>query len=292
MHRLVVPKLSPSHRFACLALYRALLRQCNGLQRTSPQLISAQSHIRERFHRYKSLQSPSQTANALKAGYEALDLLHSASQGNKDDSGLIATILSDAHLAKQRKREFQAARSKLQPVKQPSKHQLKAEENQRFQDTTDQPHPEATSILSRPRPVVNGQRHIPVLVNAGGVPFLRIKKPQPKSVSRVIRTKLKKRWSWIERFERLKIEILFGKDEDYWDSLTTGLERDTWAGEIKTALNDVSLQIHNNDIKNKALAESMWKVVLAERKLAEEEKLRAEQGKQIAEGKKHRSTDT
>lgn len=53
-----------------LALYRALLRRCNDLQRTAPELVSSQSHIQERFRKYKNLQSPSQTANALKAGYE------------------------------------------------------------------------------------------------------------------------------------------------------------------------------------------------------------------------------
>ncbi|KAL4920221.1 hypothetical protein BDW62DRAFT_13636 [Aspergillus aurantiobrunneus] len=274
MHRLVVPKLSPAHRFACLALYRALLRRCNNLQQTAPQLISVQPHIQARFRKYKDLQSPSQTANALKAGYEALDLLHSASQGNKNDSNLITTILSEAHLTKQRKRELQATLSVLQPKKQLSRKQIKIRENQRLQAETDQPHPERTSILSRPRPVVCGKRHIPVLVSASGVPFLRIKKPQPRSVTRVIRQKQKRRWSWIERRERLELEILFGQDEDYWDTLTTGGEEERWVNAPRAARAGVNNQILKHDKKNKALAEAMWKVVLAERKLAEEEKRR------------------
>lgn len=133
-------------------------------------------------------------------------------------------------------------------------------------------HPDATPILSRPRPVVNGRRRIPVLVSARGIPFLRIKKPQPKNLSGVIRTKLDKRCRRIERREILGVDILFAKDEDDWDQLTLGRpETETWAGEIKKALAEVSTQLKESDLKNKELAEAMWQVVLAERKLAAEE---------------------
>jgi hypothetical protein len=111
-----------------------------------------------------------------------------------------------------------------------------------------------------------------VLVSARGIPFLRIKKPQPKNLSGVIRTKLDKRWRRIERREVLGVDILFAKDEDDWDQLTLGRqETETWAGEIKEALAEVSTQLKESDLKNKELAEAMWQVVLEERKLAAEE---------------------
>ncbi|OJJ57498.1 hypothetical protein ASPSYDRAFT_154146 [Aspergillus sydowii CBS 593.65] len=276
MHRLVVPKLSPTHRFACLALYRALLRRCNDLQRTAPELVSSQSHIQERFRKYKNLQSPSQTANALKAGYEALDLLYSASQGNRHDSSLITTILSEAHVAKQRKKNFQSVLSELRPVQPLSQKQIKKEKNRRFQELTVRPHPDATPILSRPRPVINGRRRIPVLVNACGIPFLRIKKPQPQSISRVIRTKINDRQRLADRRQMLEPEILFAKDEDYWDSLTTGEEADSWASESEATSKEIENKLRNDTIENIRLADAMWKIVLAERKLAEEEKQKAE----------------
>ncbi|KAL2865471.1 LYR motif-containing protein [Aspergillus lucknowensis] len=272
MHRAFVPKFSLSHRFACFALYRALLRQCSKLPQTVPQLSEAQSHIRERFRRYRTLQSPTQIANALKAGYEGLDLLHSALQGSKNDSKLIAKILSEAASVKERKRRLQSIISEHLPVKKPSLKQIKAEENKRVQEKTARRHPDATPILSRPRLAVSGQRRIPVLVNARGVPFLRIKKPQPNNLSRVIRSKLERRWAMIERKERLQLELTYGKDEDRWDNLTIGSEPETWSDPIATSLQDVQRLIHNTDKKNTTLAESMWKIVLAERKLAEEEK--------------------
>ncbi|KAL2828901.1 hypothetical protein BDW59DRAFT_39249 [Aspergillus cavernicola] len=271
MHRAIAPKLSSAHRFACLALYRALLRQCNELPKTAPQLTAAQSHIRERFRKYKNLQSPSQTANSLKAGYEALDLLYSASRGNEQDSDLIEAILSESKSAKWHKQRLQAALPK-KPITQPSPKQIQIQENKRFQEMTARRHPDTRPILSRPRPVVSGRRHVPVLVNARGVPFLRIKKPQPKNLSCALRTKLDRRWKMIERRDKMLSEVRLGKAEDYWDSLTAGEEKVTWASAAETAWDDARCWIQKTDRKNKALAESMWKVVLAERKLAEKEK--------------------
>ncbi|KAL4933907.1 LYR motif-containing protein [Aspergillus undulatus] len=273
MHRVVVPKSSSVHRFACLALYRVLLRRCNDLQRTAPQLASAQSHIEERFRRYKGLQSPSQTTNALKAGYEALDLLNSASQGNANDTSLVTTILSEARSVKQRKTEVQNILAQGRPAKELSKKQIKAQKNQELQKATDKRHPDATSILSRPRPVVSGRRQVPALVNASGIPFLRIKKPQPKNLSRFIRLKIKRRQELLDRQKRLETELLFGQDEDEWDSLTTGQEDHNWASAVDTALCDLKDIMANDGRKRMGNAEKMWEIVLAERRLAEEENL-------------------
>ncbi|KAF7118196.1 hypothetical protein CNMCM5793_007597 [Aspergillus hiratsukae] len=255
-----------------LALYRALLRLCGRLPGAVPELQASKSLIQQKFHKYKNLQSPSQTANALKAGYEALDLLHSASQGNEHDRHRIATLVLESQSIKKQTAEFQKALASTVQPKPLSKKELKKEELRRFQEMTARRHPDATPILSRPRPVVNGRRRIPVLVSARGIPFLRIKKPQPKNLSGVIRTKLDKRWHRIERREMLGVELLFAKDEDDWDQLTLGRpETETWAGEINKALTQVSTQLKESDLKNKELAEAMWQVVLAERKLAAEE---------------------
>lgn len=53
-----------------LALYRALLRQCSPSTGNPPWLAETQSLVKQRFRRYRQLQSPSQAANALKAGYK------------------------------------------------------------------------------------------------------------------------------------------------------------------------------------------------------------------------------
>ncbi|KAL4953886.1 hypothetical protein BDW69DRAFT_148441 [Aspergillus filifer] len=271
MHRVVVPKYSSVHRFACLTLYRALLRRCNDLRQTAPQLVSAQSHIKKRFRKYKRLESPSQTANALKAGYEALDLLHSASRGNANDTGIILSILDEVQSVKQRKREAQKMLAAARPVKQPSLKEVKAEKNRQIQRETDRRHPEATSILARPRPVVSGRRRVPVLVNASGIPFLRIKKPQPKNLSRFIRRKMERRQKVLDRQQRLEWEVLFGGDEDQWDLLTTGGEKETWVGPVEDAIYDAKRLVASENERRRVLSEKMWEIVLAERKLAEEE---------------------
>ncbi|KAL4892162.1 hypothetical protein BDV59DRAFT_58282 [Aspergillus ambiguus] len=166
----------------------------------------------------------------------------------------------------------QRALSKRNPPQPLSPRQRKKEESRRFQGETARRHPNATSIFSRPRPVINGRRRVPVLVNARGAPFLRIKKPQPKNLSGVLRTKLEKRWKRIERRDRLQLQLLFCKDEDYWDHLTNGSgSEERWVDEVKKGLSEVNRQIQESDKKNKDIAEAMWKVVLAERELAAEE---------------------
>ncbi|KAL5365644.1 hypothetical protein BJX96DRAFT_15050 [Aspergillus floccosus] len=277
MHKLVVPKLSGAHRFACLALYRALLRQSAYLPSKTPELSTCKWLVQHRFRKYKGIQSPSQVANALRAGYEALDLFHSASLGNQRDINRITTLISENERIREQRAIRQRALSKANPPRPLSPRQRQKEESRRFQEQTARRHPDATSIFSRPRLIVNGRRKIPVLVNARGVPFLRIKKPQPKNLSGVIRTKLEKRWKRIERRDRLQLQLLFCKDEDYWDALTTepGAEQERWVDEVRKGLSEVNRQIQESDKKNKEISEAMWKVVLAERQLAAREQQKA-----------------
>ncbi|KAL4910654.1 hypothetical protein BDW74DRAFT_1180 [Aspergillus multicolor] len=273
MHRVVVPKKSHAHRVACLALYRALLRQCNDLQRSRPELVSPRSHVRERFRRYKGLESPSQTTNALRAGYEALDLVYSAAQGDKEGVDRLSKLLSDVQLVKERKRQHQNTLAAIRPVKELNKKQKKAEENRQFQKATIRRHPEAKSILERPLAKVSGKRHIPVLVSASGIPFLRIKKPQPQSLSRMIRSKVNERQKMMDRRAELEPDMLFAKDEDAWDDLTTGREdEEEWSTAPRDAYYNLKRRLWKDSAKKEALAKSMWEIVLAERELAEKEK--------------------
>lgn len=112
---------------------------------------------------------------------------------------------------------------------------------------------------------------MPTLVNARGLPFLRIKKPQPRNLSGVIRNKLEKRWKRILRRDRLTIDLLFAKDEDDWDRLTNRQETSTWFRHYQVALDEVNYQIREADDAASELAQKMWNIVLKERLLAEEE---------------------
>ncbi|PWY95062.1 hypothetical protein BO94DRAFT_424253, partial [Aspergillus sclerotioniger CBS 115572] len=278
MHKLVVPKQTPAHRFASkfdyagVSLYRALLRQCGRLPEGAPdELNLCKPYIQNRFHRYKDLQSPSQTANCLKVGYQALDILHAASQCSQVYVNRIKNIITKHKLAKQRKAEWQAAVAKARPPKIVGKLELRKRENVKFQQSTAKRHPDAEPILSRPRPVVSGIRRIPQLVNARGIPFLRIKKPQPKFLSAVINSKLERRWKRMERLKRLETELPIAIDEDAWDALTGHEEEATWAEAVEVSLKEVQDVIAEGDRKVKETAEAMWNIVLEERKLAEAE---------------------
>ncbi|KAJ6083998.1 Complex 1 LYR protein [Penicillium sp. IBT 16267x] len=286
MHKVVVPKHSGVHRFACLALYRSLLRQCSPSTSNAPWLGETRFLARQRFRRYKDLQSPSQIINALRAGYQALDLLNSASKGNRQDENQITTILAQAKSTKEKYSAMQKEISQSKPPSPPkplSERQIQKQKSICHEKETWLRDPNAESILSRPRTKVRGKRQVPVLVNARGVPFLRIKKPQPRNLSGVIRSKLEKRWHRIELRERLQVELLFAKDEDAWDHLTKTKAEDPtlWSASVKSSLDDVCQKIKQTDQENREMSERMWQVVLDERELAAKE----EKERQAAEGK-------
>lgn len=187
----------------------------------------------------------------------------------------ISTLITESQSEKQMNSSIQQALSKAKPAKPKSKKEQKKEEIQAFEKQTAQRHPDAIPITCRPRPVVSGKRRIPVLVNARGVPFLRIKKPQPMNLSGAIRSKLENRWRRIERRESLEVALEIARGEDRWDQLTHGQELATWSQVISDALTEVNNKIRESDLQNKKLAKDMWNVVLAERKLAADEEKRA-----------------
>ncbi|CAG8918102.1 unnamed protein product [Penicillium salamii] len=277
MHKVLVPKQSGAHRVACLSLYRALLQQCRSSSET-PWLAETGYLVRRNFRKYKALQSPSQTVNALKAGYEALDLIHS-SRTNPVDRNRITHMISHAQMKRDRYAQLQKQIRQQAPPPVPlTPRAARKAESIRFQNETTRRHPDAKSVLDRPRPLGEGKkRHIPVLVNARGLPFLRFKKPQPRNVSGVIRAKLANRWEWIQRRDGLQVDLLFAQDEEAWDRMTGTKDSGAWPEDIQIAIDDAKAKISHFDMKTKDLADKMWKVVLAEKALAEaEEKARAE----------------
>lgn len=202
---------------------------------------------------------------------KALDLIHFASQGRQQEKESLLKLISDGERAIELNKEYQRERTKAKPVKPLSKKEKRKQGTRDFEKATARRHPEAIPILSRPRPVVNGKRHVPVFVNARGVPFLRIKKPQPMNLSGMIRSKLDNRWKRIERRDRLEIASSIAEGEDLWDRITLAQEKVSWLNEVQSSLKAVNNKITESDAKNKKLAEDMWQVVLAERKLAAKE---------------------
>lgn len=287
-------------RYVGLALYRALLQQCSPSRDSPAWLLETRSLVKQRFRRYKDLQSPSQVANALKAGYrvrsqnldfrvdlklimsllaKTLDLLDSAANGNQQDAQNLTSILEQAKSMKEQYATLQKEKAaEVDALKRPlSKKQARKAESIRFQEATRRRHPDTPSILDYSQRGANGRRKVPFLVNARGIPFLRFKKPQPQNLSGVIRAKLENRWHLIERRDRLREELLLAKDEDLWDRITNTTELPKWSREIEQALGEVQIKIKESDRKSKEMAERMWNIVLVEREKA---KTRGDQGDQ------------
>lgn len=151
-------------------------------------------------------------------------------------------------------------------------------------------YPGATRALARPFQKLSGRRHVPVLVNANKVPFLRLKKPQPPFLSRVIRDIVATREARIMVAERLTDELWIAENEDQWDQILNeqsglayrGPQEDSWHREVKRAI-DKNHKSQVEAIQKRAdVAAEMYAIVEKEKVLAEEEKLRIRDGKHKA----------
>lgn len=144
------------------------------------------------------------------------------------------------------------------------------------------PCPGTPRTFARPFPKLSGRRHVPVLVNANRVPFLRIKKPQPPFLSRIIRDTVETRERRLTREETLSKEAPIAEDEDEWDQILNqrfGLDsRDSleqpWKHEVKQAF-DENHKLQVAAIQKRAdIAAKMYAIAEQEKVLAKEEKLR------------------
>ena len=123
---------------------------------------------------------------------------------------------------------------------------------------------------------------MPVLVNANRFPFLRIKKPQPASLSGIIRSTARTREKRLLRTEELKKERITALDEQQWDEILEtqlGVERDkgeksiSWQAAIDDSIKEIRQRTDRAVKKRIAMAELMTDIVDKETTLAQEERL-------------------
>lgn len=146
------------------------------------------------------------------------------------------------------------------------------------------------AILSRkPAPLseLNGRRKVPILVAASRIPILRIKKPQPESLSRYIRQRIAVKQKRIDLGDRLNESMLFAHWEDAWEQLQPSTDtndgsnriqktrvrndRISWTVEVRKALNVVNDRVVEEHRKHAYVAARMTEIVDRERALADEE---------------------
>lgn len=198
--------------------------------------------------------------------------MDSCSHGNPESIDKLGTLRREAYALSEKLRSDRKALASLSPPEdRTSPRRVRRAEALRLNQAV-VPHPDVEPILSRPRSKVSGRRRVPVLVNARGVPFLRIKKPQPRSVSRAINSKLETRWKRIQLRERLQKEADMANAEDAWDEFVGETVTQSWSVDILESLREVSQKIQDVDMESARLARGMWRVVLQERELADQEK--------------------
>lgn len=292
MPSVLVPHASASHRVACIRLYRALRKQTALLQtHTNKGRNDAISSIVQfRFRRDRRLASPTQVANGLNTGYAMLDLVHACNNKDADAlqklAGLVQSVSAQAEAAA-------AWRSTLATLKKaPAAGMLaKIEHVKAVGDRTNHVRYHAsTPVLERPLPlseIQGGTRRVPNLVTAQGIPFLRYSKPQPISLSRVIRQKvLWNEKNWTQRGV-LEEKILIAGFENTWDRILReehGIvdgdaeessvipAEPSWTHEFRSTDAAISEALRAKDRKNAEMGVLMWEVVKKETALKRQEK--------------------
>ncbi|KAI0851181.1 hypothetical protein F5Y00DRAFT_230523 [Daldinia vernicosa] len=238
MPQYFIPARNSRHRTACFALYRALLRQApliplpDDLANSRGPVNPIKHLIRRAFRRNTSVTSPRLVYPALKAGYQILGLLKSASSSSLEspnaDHTSILSFLRDRHDERSRSLAAKAIHPPYSRTpRKPSNGPWPAAEpllvNVTPAPTAQNPNPKPVfEIPSRPRPASelggSGRRRVPHIDLASDIPFLRTKKPQPMYLSHILRHRIRKR---VQRLEMVQSfyddDIPAAELEDNWE---------------------------------------------------------------------------
>ncbi|ORX95405.1 hypothetical protein BCR34DRAFT_629022 [Clohesyomyces aquaticus] len=282
MPRFIPPKRSTPHRVAAIALYRALLSRCATAPLPHDYLDALSNAVRNKFRRERKMQSPYQLGLAFRAGYEVLDHLDAASNGDQTSTAFLISFIPKLPPGMTRPPPVRPRT----PPPDPSKKLLKCLP------------PERAILNVRPYAKVSGARKVPILASANGVPFLRLGKPQPPNLSRILRQKLEQRQVTFDQ----KIELAnywqpIATQEETWDDIIAehfalvdgkgeGNQEPTWTQAIAEA-ERINTAKHDHDMaSDRVTARRMQKIVDQETALALQE------GQTIIRGRRVRHPKT
>ncbi|KAI1380073.1 hypothetical protein F4677DRAFT_250422 [Hypoxylon crocopeplum] len=253
-----IPARTSRHRTACFALYRALLQQAKQIRlpddlATAWGPVNPVKHlVRKAFRLNRADVSPRLIFPALKAGYRILALLRSAASSPSDatengqnvDQASIEAFLR-ARLA-ERNRTLAAkelhpphSRNPSKPSSAPLPETVPLLVNVTPEPTEWNPNPKPVyAIPSRPRPLSelggSGRRHVPRLDMASDLPILRIKKPQPPLLSRVLTQKIRRRVTRMGAVSVMYEELMPDAElEDEWEQTMATLLGSTAAARAR-----------------------------------------------------------
>ncbi|USP74239.1 uncharacterized protein yc1106_01513 [Curvularia clavata] len=268
MPRFLQPKKSTQHRVAAIALYRALLSRCSSAPLPDDERVSLRNAVRNKFRRNRKIQSPYQLGLSFKAGYETLDHLDASAAGDAASTSTLMRLVS----------RLPRGLTRAPPIRPPREESPK----ERLACLP----PEKAVLNVRPYAKTSGPRHVPVLASANGVPFLRLTKPQPPALSRVLRQRLQRK---IELFDT---KVLLSnwwlpicKQEDEWDGLIDSqleMREDNvrWIDAIRVSERENQEAYEKDMRKDRDITKKMQRIVDLETKLALQE------GQTIVRGRK------
>ncbi|KAF2182239.1 hypothetical protein K469DRAFT_586944 [Zopfia rhizophila CBS 207.26] len=272
MPRFLLPRRSTPHRVAAIALYRALLSRCASSLLPDEQRNSLQNAIRNQFRKNRKLQSPYQLGLTFQTGYKVLDHLDESNTGSTTSTQFLVKFVTSLprHITRPRR-----TKSPLSPP-HPLRKKLACLP------------PEKAVLSVRPYTKVSGPRHVPILCSANGIPFLRLKKPQPPSLSRILRQKLDKR---IKKFDQKTLLLNYwmplAKHEDEWDYIIRrelGGEGESvkWVDAVRKAEIENTIAYERDIARTREIAERMQRIVDSETALAIKE------GQKVVRGRRRR----
>ncbi|KAM0331274.1 hypothetical protein ACHAQA_002944 [Verticillium albo-atrum] len=223
-----VPARDSRHRHACLALYRALVREGRRIPLPADVLANkpanpVQHMIKRQFRRNRGDTAPRIVFAALTAGYKFLSLFRQAQSPSSTAHAEILAHLRRKHLES----TTQRANHKHRPPR-PDKPALRPKPPPLLTRHQDMDGTVTYTPSLRPVPAskLRGRRRIPtVYVTAHGVPYLRVKKPQPVTLERSLRLTGIRRQARVTRAIALREEAMpAAKEEDRWERLVEKLQ--------------------------------------------------------------------
>ncbi|KAI8631187.1 hypothetical protein F5Y19DRAFT_23573 [Xylariaceae sp. FL1651] len=252
--KFLVPARNSRHRIACFALYRALLRLAPQIslpddlatgwgENRNPITI----HIQRAFRRNVADVSPRIVYPALSAGYRMLSVLHDAAASPSSEHHTSILSFLRRRLEERKRSLVVDARNRSRPplvpfktgpppsAPRPGTLPLLVNVTPAPSPSNPDPRPEYATP-HRPRPPSelggSGRRQIPRIDMANDIPFLRLTKPQPAILNRVIRQKVRKRYQRTAKVGQLQDAVLPDAQlEDEWEEEMARLMREEKKGQ-------------------------------------------------------------
>ncbi|KAL8754843.1 MAG: hypothetical protein Q9184_004987 [Pyrenodesmia sp. 2 TL-2023] len=270
MPNLSTPIKSGVHRAACFALYRALLRQSRQVLPLEP-ARHFKKFTKDAFRANSKARRHEQIRTALCVGYGALGDLALKRSDIIEQLWKLSQYLETERELRGRK-EARIEKSAL--VKGPSGKKGPGSGRRR-------PYPGAKPVLDGlPPPLPGNYRHVPTLVNANHIPFLRLKKPQSPFLSYFIRKKNVEREKRIDSIQALEDQLALAAAEDQWDRILLEHHQISdegnevpWTSAVREALVNVKRVHHTNAVKRMRTAQRMFDILQEQKQLADQERL-------------------